>query len=181
MNVSCHECVEWQAMLLVALSQLGKLLAMHTGGAVGILRQLRRRRKVSQGRIGGRGGRAVQQWWRQLRSYVHQQRCGWTRTKVEAGAEELQGAAAGGAALEATVPAIRARRGGRGWSDDRMSSWRWWQRVLLLLVWLVVPVEAGFASQTEKVGLQREGVGAIENLFQRQIRLCCCYGDLVCT
>ena len=39
----------------------------------------------------------------------------------------------------------------------------------------------GFASQTAKVGLQREGFGAIEILFQVQIRICCCYVDPVCT
>jgi len=140
----------WKAMLLAALLQLGKLLTMHAGGvAAGTWRLLRRRWKVRQGRRGGRGGNAVQQWWRQLRSYVHQQQCGRMKERKGASAEELQGAAAEGAALEVVAaPVIKARGGARGWSGDRVSCWRWWQRVLLvLLVWLVVPAEAAGAAQ----------------------------------
>ena len=46
----------WEGTLLATLLQL----ALHTGGATGTWRQLRRRRgKVRQARGGGRGGRAV--------------------------------------------------------------------------------------------------------------------------
>ena len=117
----------WEAMLLAALSQLSKLLAMCTEGAAGTWRQLRRRRKVRQGRRGGRGGRAVQQWWRQLRSYVHQQRCEWMKAKAEAGVEELQGEVAGGAALEAA--ACTNNQGER-----RSQRLEWQQGVLLEMV-----------------------------------------------
>ena len=61
----------WEAMLLAALLQLAKMLTMRAGGAAaGAWRLMRRRWKAKQGRSGGRGGSAVQQWWRQLRSYV---------------------------------------------------------------------------------------------------------------
>ena len=136
----------WMAVLLSALWQLGKLLAMHAGNvAAGAWRLLWRRWKA---RRGGRGGSAVQQWWRQLRSNAHQQRCGGRQTSVEAGLEEAQGGDARGAALEAATPLVRARGGTNGWGGSRTSCWSWWQRVLLvLLVWLVVPAEAAGAAQ----------------------------------
>ena len=112
-----------EAVLLAAVLQLSKLLAMCTGGAAGTWRQLRRRRwEVRQGRIGGRGGNAAQQWWRQLRNYVHQQRCGWVKGNKKASAEELQGAAAEDAALEvAATPLAKAKGGTNGWNGNRAS------------------------------------------------------------
>ena len=157
----------WRAMLLAVLLavllQLGRLLAMHAGSIVaGTWKLLRRRWKTRRGRGGGRGGSAVQQWWRQLRSYVHQQQCGRRQTSVEAGLEEAQGGAASGAALEAATPLVRARggtklmageateppagAGGRGccwcgwWCQQRQlvllrqleGRWQQWQLLLLL-------------------------------------------------
>ena len=75
----------WEATLL----QLCKLLAMHTGGATGTWGQLRRRRrKVKQAKGGGKRGRAVQEWRRLLRSYLHQQRRRRQQREMEAEVEE---------------------------------------------------------------------------------------------
>jgi hypothetical protein len=125
--------VEWleeagdsrKAMLLAALLQLGKLLAMHAGGvAAGTWRLLRRRWEARRGRRGGKGGSAVQQWWRQLGSYVHQQRCGGRQMSVEAGLGDAQGGDARGATLEAATPLVRARGGStNGWGGSRTSCW----------------------------------------------------------
>jgi len=50
-------------VLLAALWQLGKLLAMRAGSAAaGAWRLLWRRRKTGRGSRGGRGGSAMQQW-----------------------------------------------------------------------------------------------------------------------
>ena len=139
----------WKAMLLVALLQLAEMLAMRAGGAAaGAWRLMWRKVKVRQGRRGGRGGSAVQQWWRQLRSYVHQQRCGIRQMSVEAGLEEVQGGAAGGVVQVAATPLARARGGTNGLGGSRTSGWSWRQKVLLvLLVGMVVPVEAAAAAQ----------------------------------
>ena len=40
---------------------------------------------------------------------------------------------------------IKARGGTNGWRGKRVSCWRWWQRVLLL-VWLVAPAEAASSA-----------------------------------
>ena len=80
---------DWRAGLLAALWQLCKLLAMHAGGGVADTgRLLKGRRETKRGRKGGRGGSAVQQWRRQLRSNAHQQRCGWRQMGVEAGLKQ---------------------------------------------------------------------------------------------
>ena len=45
----------------------------------------------------------------------------WMKAKTEAGVEGLQGAAAGGAALEAAAPTIKARGGANDWGGSRVS------------------------------------------------------------
>ena len=66
---------------------------MHTGGATGTWRQLRGRRRgeVRQPRRGDKGGRAAQQWWRLMRSYIHQQRCRRQQNEVVAEVEVEKG------------------------------------------------------------------------------------------
>ena len=76
--------------MLLAATQLQILLAMESGGAASNWRQLRWRRRIKQGKRGGRGGRYVQQWWRQVRSYAHQQRCGWVKAEAEVGGDVQQ-------------------------------------------------------------------------------------------
>ena len=68
----------WKAMLLAVLSQLSMLLALRSGGAAGIWRHWKRERRRRRNNVikGGRGGTAVQQWWMQLCSIAHQDRCG---------------------------------------------------------------------------------------------------------
>jgi hypothetical protein len=135
-QVSTREAVvSWMAVLLAALWQLGKLLALHAGSAAaGAWSLLWRRRKARRGSRGGRGGSAVQQWWRQLRSYVHQQRCGGRQKGEEAELVETHEGGSRGAAQEAAAPQARARGGTNGWRGNRASCWRWWQRVLLVLL-----------------------------------------------
>ena len=58
----------------------------------------------------------------------------------------------GGATLEVAAPAARVWGGASSGSGNMVSSWRWWQGVLLLLlvwlhVWLVVPAEAVGSAQ----------------------------------
>ena len=114
----------WKTTLLAILLQLCKLLALHTGGATGTWRQLRRRRgKVRQARGGDRGDRAVQQWWRLLRSYIHQQRCRRQQKGLEAKVEEAHGGAAVGATKEAMAAAAKAGGGTNGWGGNRTSCW----------------------------------------------------------
>ena len=90
----------------------------------------------------------MQQWWRQLCSAAHQQRCGWRQMSAESGLEQARGEEAGAAALVEAAPLAGSRGGTGGWGGNRASGWSRWQRVLLvLLVWLVVPVEAAGAAQ----------------------------------
>ena len=90
----------------------------------------------------------MQQWWRQLRNYAHQQRCGWVRGNKGDSAEELQGAAVEDATLEvAATPLAKARGRTNGWNGNKVSCCKRWKRVLL--VWLVVPVEAAGAAQVD--------------------------------
>ena len=125
----------WEAMLLAALLQLVKMLTLRAGGAAaGAWRHTRRRLRVSQGRRGGKGGRALQQWWRQLRSYIHQSRSWRRQMSVEAELEEVQGEAGGGVTLVAATPLVRARGGTNGLGGNRASGWSWRRKVLLVLL-----------------------------------------------
>jgi hypothetical protein len=93
------------------------------------------------------GGRALQQWWRQLRSYIHQQRSWRRRMGKAAGLEGEQGEAGGGVTQVAATPPPRTGGGANGLGSSRASGWRRWRKVLLLLlVWMVVPVEATVAA-----------------------------------
>ena len=66
---------------------------------------------------------------------------------MEAGLEEVHGEAGGGVTLVAATPLVRARGGTNGLGDSRASGWSWRKKVLLvLLVWMVVPVEATAAA-----------------------------------
>jgi hypothetical protein len=67
---------------------------------------------------------------------------------VEAGLEQARVEEAGAAALVEAAPLAEPRGRTAGWGGNRTSRWRWWQRVLLvMLVWLVVPAEAAGAAQ----------------------------------
>ena len=122
----------WEATLLAILLQLCELLAVHAGGATGTWRQLGRRKgKVRQTRRGGNGGRAVQQWWRLMRSYIHQQRCRKQQKEVMAEVEGAQGEAAVGS-TKAVTAAAKARGGTNGWGGNRTSCWSHWQKVLVV-------------------------------------------------
>ena len=102
-----------------------KVLSLRAGGAAaGAWGHTRRRVRISQGRRGGTGGRALQQRWRQLRSYIHQQR-GWRRRTGEAaGLEGERGEARGGVTLGAATPLARTGGGANGLGGSRASGWR---------------------------------------------------------
>ena len=113
----------WEATLLAILLQLCELLAVHAGGATGTWRQLGRRKgKVRQTRGGGNGGRAVQQWWRLMRSYIHQQRCRKQQKEVIDVVEGAQGETAVVATEEAVTAAAKANGGTNGWGGNRTSN-----------------------------------------------------------
>ena len=109
----------WETALLATLLQLCKLLAMHTGGATGTWRQLGRSRgTVRQARGGGKGGRAVQQWWRLPRSYIHQQRCRRQQKWVEPEVEDAHGGNAVGTVEEAVATPVKPRGGTNVWGQQ---------------------------------------------------------------